>query len=134
MSLLDTLLPARTRSSANQAAPDASAAVRTVQPVYEVKETPEAFGVTVSVPGVAKDGVEITAEDGQLRILARRAWQQPDGWRAVYRESADAAYELVLTHDNAIDPEKIAAELRDGVLRVSLPKQEALKPRKIAVS
>ena len=42
-----------------------------------------------------------------------------------------APYELVLTHDNAIDVEKIVAELRDGLLRVSLPKHEAVKPRKI---
>ena len=35
------------------------------------------------------------------------------------RETADAAYELVLTHDNAIDADKIAAELRDGVLRIT---------------
>jgi HSP20 family molecular chaperone IbpA len=52
----------------------------------------------------------------------------------LHRESADAPYELVLAHENAIDVDKIAAEIRDGVLRVSLPKHEALKPRKIAVN
>ena len=40
----------------------------------------------------------------------------------------------MLEHDNAIDVEKIHAELTDGVLRVSLPKTAAIKPRKIAVS
>jgi HSP20 family protein len=74
------------------------------------------------------------SDDGQFRVFARRSWQQPEGWTSVYRESNDAAYELVLTHDNAIDADKIVAELRDGVLRVSLPKTEAVKPRKIPVS
>ena len=53
---------------------------------------------------------------------------------ALHRESVDATYELVLTHDNAINSEAIAAELRDGVLSVTLPKAEAIKPRKIAVN
>ena len=88
-----------------------------MKPAYEIKETADAYGVTVFLPGVTKDGLEITAEDGQLRLVGRRAWQPPAGWTALYRESADAAYELVLTHGNAIDTDKIAAELRDGVLR-----------------
>lgn len=135
MSLLDTLIPSRTRTpAATEQASAAPTTGRTIRPAYEIKETPEAFGVTVALPGVAKDGVEITAEDGQLRIVGRRAWQQPEGWTALHRESADAAYELVLTHDHTVDAEKVAAELRDGVLKVSLPKHEALKPRKIAVN
>jgi len=106
----------------------------TVKPLYEVRETDDAYGVTVFLPGVTKDGVEITAEAGEFRIVGRRAWTQPEGWTALYRESVDAPYELSLSHDNALDADKIAAELRDGVLRVSLPKAEAFKPRKITVS
>ena len=135
MSLLNTLIPAFTRTPASRADANRPADLAdTVKPAYEIKETPEAFGVTVFLPGVAKDGLEITAEEGTLRIIGRRAWKQPEGWSALYRETADAAYELVLSHDNAIDVEKVAAELRDGVLRVSLPKHEAIKPRKIAVN
>jgi HSP20 family molecular chaperone IbpA len=106
----------------------------TVKPLYEVQETDDAYGVTVFLPGVSKENLEITAEAGEFRIVGRRAWTQPEGWTALYRESADVPYELSLSHDNAIDADKIAAELRDGVLRVSLPKAEALKPRKITVS
>lgn len=138
MSLFQTLIPTLNRTAAraeNGATAEAGPATfPTVKPAYEIKETADAFGVTVYLPGVAKDGLEITAEDGQIRIVGRRAWQRPAGWTAVYRESADAAYELVLTHDNAIDADKVAAELRDGVLRVSLAKHEASKPRKIAVN
>lgn len=106
----------------------------TVKPLYEVQETDDAYGVTVFLPGVSKENLEITAEAGEFRIVGRRAWTQPESWTALYRESADVPYELSLSHDNAIDADKIAAELRDGVLRVSLPKAEALKPRKITVS
>ena len=134
MSLFNTLIPSArpTPSAAGQDRPADLA--HTVKPVFELKETTDAFGATVYLPGVAKDGLEITAEEGQVRIVGRRAWTQPEGWMALHRESADAPYELVLAHENAIDVDKIAAELRDGVLRVSLPKHEALKPRKIAVN
>jgi HSP20 family molecular chaperone IbpA len=106
----------------------------TVKPTYEIKETADAYAVTVLVPGVTKDTLEMTADDSEVRIVGRRGWQRPEAWTALYRESADAAYELVLSHDNAIETDKVAAELRDGVLSVTLPKHAAIKPRKIAVS
>ncbi len=134
MSLFNTIIPSLTRTPACDGRGADREPVQTVKPRYEIKETDEAYGVTAYLPGVAKDGLELTAETGELRIVGRRAWQQPEGWTALYRESDAAPFELVLTHDNAIDAEKIAAELRDGVLRISLPKAETVKPRKIAVN
>jgi len=135
MSLKNTLIPNRNRSVARNDRSNATEDLGpTIKPLYEVRETEDAYGVTVFLPGVSKDNLEITAEAGEFRIVGRRSWKQPEGWTALYRESADALYELVLSHDNAIDADKVAAELRDGVLRVSLPKAEALKPRKITVS
>jgi len=135
MSLLNSLFPSTTRTPAtasdHASAPTAAPAIR---PAHDIKDTADAFAVTVYLPGVAKDGVDITAEEGQVRIVGRRAWIQPEGWTPLYRETRQAAFELVLTHDNAIDAEKVAAELRDGVLHVTLPKAEALKPRKIAIN
>ena len=130
MNLINTFIPALSR----RPAPTAGENIPTLKPAFEIKETADAYGVTVHLPGVAKEGLELTVEDGLVRIVGRRAWQRPAGWTAVYRETSDAAYELALTHDNAINADHVAAELRDGVLRVSLPKTEALKPRKIAVN
>jgi HSP20 family protein len=106
----------------------------TVKPVYEVKENTDAWGVVVHLPGVAKDGLEITSEEGAVRIFGRRAWRKPEGWTQVHRESVDAPFELTLEHDNAVNVDKIHAELKDGTLRISLPKAEAIKPRKIAIN
>ncbi|HWA28070.1 MAG TPA: Hsp20/alpha crystallin family protein [Lacunisphaera sp.] len=106
----------------------------TVKPVYELTESPEAWGLTAHLPGVTKEALDLTAEDGRVTIRGRRSWQKPEGWTAVYRESLDAPFELTLEHDNTIDADKIHAELKDGVLRVSLPKAEAVKPRKIALN
>jgi HSP20 family molecular chaperone IbpA len=134
MTLLNTLIPSFTRAPAEHDASRPADLAHTVKPAYEIKETPEAWGLTVYLPGVAKDGLELTAEEGQFRVVGRRAWKQPEGWTSLYRETGDTAFELVLTHDNTVDADKVAAELSDGVLRVSLPKHEAIKPRKIAVS
>lgn len=135
MSLINSVIPSLNRTATrDNRSPSTEDLGPTVKPLYEIKETDDAFGVTVFLPGVTKDTLEITAEAGEFRLVGRRAWKQPQGWTALYRESADVPYELSLAHDNALDSDKIAAELRDGVLRVSLPKAEALKPRKITVT
>lgn len=105
-----------------------------IRPRHEIHETHEAFGLTVYLPGVTRDGLDLTIEEGSLRVFGRRDAQVPANWTVLHRESADASFELVLSHDNAIDADKVRAELRDGVLRVALPKVEAIKPRKIQVS
>ena len=134
MSLIQNLVPAFTRTPARRNESQGSSNEPTVRPLYEVKETEEAWGLQVFLPGVAKEGLEFTAEEGQIVIRGRRHWKAPAGWTTLYRESADAPLELVLHRDNCLDVEKIHAELKDGVLRVSLPKADAVKPRKIAVN
>jgi HSP20 family molecular chaperone IbpA len=135
MSILNSLIPSfnrvNIRRHQSETAEDNGAFIA---PVYEAKETAEAYGLTVHLPGVTKEGLELTAEDGLFTIRGTRAWQQPAGWTALYRESVEANFKLALTHDNTIDVDKIHAELKDGVLRVSLPKTEAVKPRKIVVA
>jgi len=136
MSLFTNILPTSTCAPAASCSDGAacSTSESVFQPSYTVQETPEAYRLTVKLPGVAKDGLELTAESNELRITGRRGWTQPAGWTALHRETPGSNYELVLTHDNAIDADKIVAELRDGVLSVTLPKPEAVKPRKIAVA
>jgi len=132
MSLFTSIIPNLNRTAARNE--DGKAASPAVKPLYEVKETPEAYGLTIQLPGVAKDGLSITAEEDTLTIRGERGWKRPSGWTSLYRESSDLAYELVLQHDNSVDVDKVHAELRDGVLRVSLPKTEARKPRKISIT
>ena len=118
MSLLSTLIPSLSRSGANGEGGPAPAR----RPRYEIEETEAAYGLTVFLPGVAKDGLEITDEDGQLRIAGRRTAKLPEGLTALHVESSDAAFELVLSHDGSVDAGKISAELKDGVLHLTLAK------------
>ncbi len=134
MSIFNQIVPRLSRSLGRPATSETAAAEFSVKPVYELTESPEAWGLTAYLPGVTKEGLEVTAEEGVISIRGRRGWQKPEAWSSIYRESLEAPYELVLEHDNTVDADKIHAELKDGVLRVSLPKTEAVKPRKIAVS
>ena len=133
MSLFNNLTSTLDRSSSCEGNA-CTTAEQTIRPSYNVKETTDAFQLKVRLPGVARDGLEVTAENDEIRIAGRRTWTKPEGWTPVHRETPAANFELVLTHDNDIDADKIVAELRDGVLNVTLPKHEAVKPRKIAVA
>jgi HSP20 family protein len=128
MSFLNTLIPTRNGSCSEAGADQAR------RPHYEVTETEATYGLTVFLPGVSKDGLEITDEGGELTITGKRTSKLPEGATLLHRESSDAAYSLVVTHDNTVDSEKIVAELRDGVLQLKLAKAESAKPRKITVA
>jgi len=132
MSFINSLLAKTAPATAE--ADRAASPEFTLKPAYRISQTPEAWTLTAQLPGVAKDGLEVTAEDGVITIRGRRQWQQPEGWTSLYRESYDSGYALSLQHDHTVDAGRIQAELKDGVLRVSLPKAEAAKPRKIAVN
>ncbi|MBE7537993.1 MAG: Hsp20/alpha crystallin family protein [Opitutaceae bacterium] len=135
MSLLHSILPSFNRPSGTRdELPLADATtMQTVRPAYRVQETADAFTATVYLPGVTKDGLEISADREEIVVTGRRGWKAPETWTSLYRESVEAEFSLTLSHDASVDVDKINAELRDGVLTLTLPKAEALKPRKIAV-
>jgi HSP20 family protein len=124
MTLLSSLRSPSLRSSAPAA----------VRPVHQSNETADAFALTVQLPGVARDGLDVTVEEDVLRVVGRRAWTPPVGWSALHRETTDAPFVLAVALGQAVAADRIAAELRDGVLRLSLPKLEAIRPRRINVA
>ena len=102
-------------------------------PTANVRENDEAYTLEVEMPGVNKDAVEITFEDGKLTLTGRRAATQTNA-RAIYSENRPRDYRRVFDLDASLDAERITASMEQGVLTVQLPKPEAVKPRKIAVS
>ncbi len=138
MSFISSLIPSLNATPATPApagpSPVADDQAPAVTPRYQLTETAEAYGLTVELPGVAKDGLELTVDHEQLRVVGRRAVRKPDGWTALHRETREARFELELEHGRAIDADAIRAELRDGLLRLALPKAGALKPRKVTVA
>jgi HSP20 family molecular chaperone IbpA len=121
------LTPKESRVSA-QAAPR-----RTVTPWYDVKETSDAFILTAQVPGVDRASLDLTVDAHKLTVLGRRVFTAPAEWTTVHREIPQADYRLSLELDHRFNPEAVRAELSQGVLTLTLPKAEAVKPRRIDI-
>ena len=106
---------------------------RTLVPWHEIKETADAFIITAYVPGVDRSELETQMDGDTLTVFGRRTWSPPENWMTVYRETPMADYKLVLDLDHRVNREAVKAELNQGVLTLTLPKAEAVKPRRIEI-
>ena len=104
------------------------------RPVYDVNEDTEAFFIRVNLPGVKRDGVDISVEDETLNIVGTRAASVPKSWRPLNRELPRGDYRLDLRLNVPINEAKIKARVEHGVLVLTLPKADEVKLRKIEVS
>ena len=102
-------------------------------PVASVTEGADVYMLNVEMPGVNKEGLEISVENNELTIIGRRSLPQIDG-TLIHRESRPENFRRVLELDPSIDMSKISARIDQGVLTLTLPKAEQVKPRKITVS
>jgi HSP20 family protein len=101
-------------------------------PAVDIYETEQELTLMADMPGVPIESVDINLEGEQLTI--RGAVPQSDGvGRILLKEYAVGDYYRQFTLSNDIDREKIQASMKDGVLKLVLPKAEAAKPRKIEV-
>ncbi|HXL26701.1 MAG TPA: Hsp20/alpha crystallin family protein [Chthoniobacterales bacterium] len=103
-----------------------------VTPLVDIETTDDGYIIQAEMPGVEKGGVEITVDHGELTILGRR---KPTELTAelIYREIQPHDFRRVYELDPSIDTTKLGAKIDDGILTVTLPKAETVKPRKISV-
>ena len=104
---------------------------RFVAPRVDIHALPEALVLAAEVPGVTSDGVDIQVEGGVLVLTAER--KEPTFGKALFGGSTPAGYKRSFQLPDTVDTTKIEAKLERGVLEVTLPKRESLKPRQIKV-
>ncbi len=105
-----------------------------VEPATDIYETDSALVVVADMPGVAENGLEVTLENQVLTLFGRTAaGSEPATHGRVYREFGPTEYRRTFTINDGIDREKITARLKNGVLRVTLPKAAQAQPRRIVV-
>jgi HSP20 family protein len=104
-----------------------------VAPVSSVIEDGDGYMLQVEMPGVNKEGLEISVENNELTVLGRRSLPTMDG-TLIHRESRPENFRRTFELDPSIDPGKISAKIEQGVVTLTLPKAGQVKPRKITVS
>ena len=102
-------------------------------PSADIYEEEDALNVILEMPGVDKSNVEVSVEDGVLRVGGRLDFSKYERLQPLYTEYNIGNYSRSFTLSNKIDQNKIAAEMKDGVLSLKMPKVEEAKPRTIQV-
>jgi HSP20 family molecular chaperone IbpA len=107
---------------------------RLFTPTADIFEDANALTVVLEMPGVNKNNVDIHVEGGVLHIDGRLDFSKYEGMQPVYTEYNIGHYRRSFTLSNKIDQSRIGAEMKDGVLTITLPKAEEAKLRRVAVS
>lgn len=118
-------------------APTWQANDQTFFPLVDVVETENAFVATADLPGLKKEDIEISVEDGVLSISGERKLEtETNGEGKSFKriERAYGRFSRSFTLPQGIDPQKVEATFGEGVLKLTLPKNEIVKARKISIS
>jgi HSP20 family protein len=105
------------------------------QPAVDIREEENCYLITADVPGVNSKDIDVTLEDGVLSIKGSRNTEKEvseAGYRR--RERTNGTFLRQFTLPDTVDANSISASARDGVLEVTIPKQEKPAAKKIAVN
>jgi HSP20 family protein len=103
-------------------------------PALDISERKDAYVVTVEVPGVKSEDLDITLEDGLLTIQGERQFAQESSDQQFHRvERHYGAFRRSITLPAQVLAEQIEASFDNGVLQILVPKMEEAKPKRIQV-
>jgi HSP20 family molecular chaperone IbpA len=113
---------------------EATIPARVFVPTTDIFETDDALRVLVEMPGVEKGNVEISVKDRILTIDGRIDFQKYAGMLPVYTEYNIGNFHRRFSLSNKVDASQIRAEIRDGLLTLTIPKSEEAKAQRIEIS
>jgi len=103
-------------------------------PMTDVYETEDGLTLVMEMPGVVRDDLDVSLEEGVLRVEGRLDFSKYRELEPVYTEYNVGHYARSFSLSDKIDQENIGATLEDGVLTLTLPKAPAARPRRISVT
>ena len=117
-----------------QGQPQGSGTATARAPALDISERKDAYLVTVELPGVEAEDMEITLEDGLLTIQGERHFAHDSSEQQFHRvERRYGAFRRSITLPAQVQAEQIEASFEDGVLQILVPKMEEAKPKRIQV-
>jgi HSP20 family protein len=102
-------------------------------PAVDIFESEEEITLLADMPGVPSDGVTIDLQNDELKVMGEVEPQGSSNETPLVREYETGRFHRHFSLSDRIDQDKISASMKDGVLRLVLPKVEKAKPRKIEV-
>lgn len=99
----------------------------------DLYDTDDAYVVTAFMPGVSSDKLDIQVQQNILSIHGEVSVEQPKDARILIQERGNGAFARSIRLPTQVEPDKIAATFKDGVLTITLPKVESVKPRRISI-
>jgi len=102
-------------------------------PNADIYETDQALTVVLEMPGVDKSNIDVHVEEDVLNVEGRIDFSKYQGLTPIYTEYPVGHFRRGFSLSNRINQHKISAEMSDGVLTITLPKVEEVKPRRISI-
>ena len=114
-------------------AEEATRSARYYVPGTDIHESDDALDIAMEVPGVARDGVEVTLEKDVLKVVAQVDFSNYEGLEPIYTEYEVGHFQRSFSLSSKIDQGGISARVENGVLHLHLPKTREAAPRRISV-
>jgi HSP20 family molecular chaperone IbpA len=114
--------------------PVAETELQTVVPHATISENDADVRVTILLPGVSRDKLDISVENNNLRVSGEMRYSTPDGMTLRHSEFAPVRFSRDFKLSDGIDRENIHAKLTDGELVIKLQRVPKMQPRKIEIS
>jgi HSP20 family protein len=109
--------------------------LRAWAPALDVREDKDSFVIRAELPGLKREDIEVSLQDGALVISGERTVEKVEEGVEVHRqERYYGKFQRALTLPEPVAADKVKADYKDGVLTITLPKTEEAKPKKIDVS
>ena len=103
-------------------------------PPCNAYEDEHGFWVEIALPGVERNNIQLTVEDSVLTVKAQRKEEHHDKRRYFTREMGTGTFSRTFGFPANVDPNKVVASYKEGILSIELPKRDEAKPRQITIS